>query len=273
MAGTNMMMSRGMQRSFILALPSDYTPSRSYPLAFGWHWLNASGGSFLDKAEGQIAIDRMQFILAMPNATGMFSFTWPATPLDIAQSDVDLTFFDDMLACITEQYNINRNCVASIGVSAGGLWTTYLGTQRGEYLNVVESLSGGIGDTGGVPYFLWQETNHKYAGLVLWGGPSDWLVISFSSASMRYSSELRSHGHFAYECEHTSGHGVPPIEPVGDLPRFAPLWQFILDHPYWVPAGQSRYTTEGPPPTNPTWCRPPEPERWGCPDRGRPERW
>ena len=58
-------------------------------------------------------------------------------------SGVDLSMFDDLLSCISEQYDVQLGCVGSLGVSAGGLWTTYLGNMRGEYLATNQTISGG----------------------------------------------------------------------------------------------------------------------------------
>lgn len=34
----------------------------------------------------------------------------------------------------------------------------------------------------------------------------------------------------------------------------APMWQFMFDHPYWAPEGDSIYAAEGLPEAMPAWC-------------------
>ena len=35
---------------------------------------------------------------------------------------------------------------------------------------------------------------------------------------------------------------------------FAPLWDFFLDHPYWLAPGESPYNETGLPDAYPDWC-------------------
>jgi hypothetical protein len=36
--------------------------------------------------------------------------------------------------------------------------------------------------------------------------------------------------------------------------KYAGMWEFAMDHPYWLAAGDSPYKTDGLPPTLPAWC-------------------
>jgi hypothetical protein len=38
------------------------------------------------------------------------------------------------------------------------------------------------------------------------------------------------------------------------MSSFAPVWQFALDHPYWLADGVSPYTIAGLPAGTPEWC-------------------
>jgi hypothetical protein len=60
-------------------------------------------------------------VLAAPPARGIATIWWK-----------NLAFFDDMLACVAEQFAIDENCVSSAGVSAGALFTAQLGSARGD---------------------------------------------------------------------------------------------------------------------------------------------
>jgi predicted esterase len=243
--------SGGRSREFAFAVPTDYDATKSYPLVFGWHPLGGDAMGFLDEF-GLEVVDATQTIYAIPQASGDFQFEWPSTPFDNGSADVDLRFFDDLLACISEQYNINHNCVGSAGVSAGGLWTSFLGQKRGEYLSANVVISGGHPhDTG---WWGWSSSPHKFVSLVLWGGPSDELVISFHQASQNLVGEYRDDGHFVIECEHTGGHGSPPPENPGDPPPYDVLIDFFLSHPYWLGDGESPYHATGLPDEFPSYC-------------------
>jgi hypothetical protein len=174
--------------------------------------------------------------------------------LETTQAEGDLVFFDDLLTCTSEQFNVDRTRVYGIGVSAGALWLTYMmSTDRVDYFAAVESLSGGLGEVAGTWQMTFTPRAYKFPAIVLWGGDRDWLGLSFSEASARLENELIANGHFVVECVHDEGHAVPPIEPpMGSSTKFWSLWRFMLDHPYGV---VSPYQSGGLPAGFPSWCR------------------
>ena len=248
-AGHNLITSSGSTRDFRLVVPAGYDPSRSYPLFFLWHWLRGSADSFYSEGDVQSAADTQHFIAVIPEAKGDLSYTWPFTVIDSSSRiNEDLQLFDDMLACVSAQYSINNACVTSVGVSAGALWTDQLAGARGQYLSSFISLSGG---TGGYVR-PWSGSAHRMAALVLWGGPTDMCVVDMNAASLNLEAGLTAGGNFLVECVHNCGHSTPPI--VGTPSLLAPLWKFVLQHPYWLPAGTSPFQTTGLPSDFPEWC-------------------
>ena len=245
-------LSGGNQREFALVVPSNYDPQYSYPLAIGWYHLSGNAMDFLDTIGGQTLADATQTIYVVPQDSGNFEFVWPSTPLDNGQANIDLTFFDDLLACVSEQYSVNPYCVGSVGVSAGGLWTSFLGQKRGQYLSSNVVISGGHPPD--IGWWGWSSSPHKFASLVIWGGPSDELIINFHQASTNLIGEYKGDNHFVVQCEHTGGHGVPPPDMAGNPPPFDALFEFFLAHPYWFENGNSPYITDGLPADFPTYC-------------------
>jgi predicted esterase len=251
--GLNTIDSGGATRQFILALPSNLDPSEPLPLVFLWHWLGGDAQGFHSAAQVQAAADHYRIAAIVPQAKGDLQFKWP---IEINQSNgriaEELQLFDDLLACASEQLNVNRSCVSSVGVSAGALFTTVLAGRRGEYLSSFASLSGGSGG------FIqgWGGSSKKMPAMVLWGGPTDGCagLLSFDSLSKNLESELASDGHAVLECVHNCGHSAPPFDAPGALSPFAPLWEFALDHPYWLDAGDSPYLSDGLPAAMPDWC-------------------
>lgn len=241
--------SQGRQREFAFVAPSDYDPTKSYPLVFGWYHLTGNAMDFVETIDAQALADYTQALIVVPQDTGDFEFVWPDTPLDEGQAGVDLGLFDDLYACISEQFNVNRHCVSSLGVSAGGLWTAYLGQRRGQYLASNLAFSGGYPDD--IGWWGWQSSGHKFASLVLWGGPSDQLILNFDEAAKNYIAHLQGDAHFVLRCEHTGGHGLPPMDP-GDTGPFEAVFHFIRNHPYW--ASDSLLVDEGMPEFYPDYC-------------------
>ena len=245
--------SDGRNREFMFIAPSDHDPSRTYPLVFAWYHISGNAMDFVEYIDVQALADERQMLIVVPQDSGMFQATWPMTPLDNDQAHVDLVFFDDLLSCISEQFSVNANCVASAGVSAGGLWTSFLGQRRGKWLSSNLVFSGGYPTEFGQYWWGWQKSPHTFASLVLWGGPSDQLGINFHEASLNYKSHLNGDGHYIVSCQHDNGHGAPPPEPGETDPPIGALFDFVLDHPYWYEA-TSPYVTEGPPDDLPSYC-------------------
>jgi hypothetical protein len=224
----------GLSREFALIVPSDIDETGTYPLLFAWYHISGNAMDFVDQVGAQALADEARGIIVIPQDSGMFEAKWPATPLDIGQSGVDLAMFDDLYACIAQQYAINTNCVSSLGVSAGGLWTSYLGTQRGQYLASNLTISGGHPSEFVGPWWPWVS-QRPFAGLVMWGGPSDVLGIDFNAASLNLVGDYMGSGHFTLRCEHTGGHGIPPA---ADGDPLQTALHFIRNHPFWL-AGES----------------------------------
>ncbi|MEZ4445364.1 MAG: hypothetical protein R3B72_40195 [Polyangiaceae bacterium] len=253
--GSNTIQSSGNNRQFLAVLPSDPQPGESFPLVFLWHWLGGDATGFLEQGEVQSAADEYRFIALIPEKKGDVQFTWPMDALSSsARAEEEMVFFDDMFACAVEQFDINENCVSSAGVSAGALFTSaVLAGGRGQYLSSFVSLSGGVGGPAIKP---WGNPDHKMPAIVLWGGSSDNCLglLSFEQLSGNLEQGLTSGGHFFVECIHNCGHAKPPFEPPPGKHTFAMMWEFMLDHPYWLEAGESPYLQTGLPEAMPEWC-------------------
>lgn len=250
--GKNTIDSSGTPREFIFVAPSDWQPGEALPVIFLWHWLGGDANGFLEQGDVQLAADLYRFFAVIPEKKGDLAFVWPYSAVDgDARMEEEARFFDDMLACVAEQYEVRPACISSVGVSAGALWTGQLASLRGQYLASFLSLSGG---TGGPFVKPWMGSPHKMPALVLWGGPDDTcIVINFQDTSLDLEQHLTDEGHAVVECIHNCGHGVPPIEVEGAPTPFAMLWEFVLDHPYFLPDGETPYSA-GLPPNMPGFC-------------------
>lgn len=250
--GFNTIQSGAAERSFRLAIPADLQPEERLPVVFLWHWLGGSADDFYNQGEVQAAVDTQRFLAVIPVAKGDLLFQWPfETTEPESRVDEEMTFFDDMLSCVGEQFGIIPECVSSAGVSAGALFTDQLAGMRADYLASFISLSGGVGGV----IRPWAHPEHHLPGLVLWGGPTDTcVVINFENATHALEDGLVEDGSFFLECVHTCGHTEPPFEAPPGLSKYAGLWQFAFDHPFWLGAGQSPYASGDLPEGMPDWC-------------------
>jgi hypothetical protein len=254
-------MSRGDAREFLLLVPPTYTPTRRYPVVFGYHWLNASANSVVRDAQLESAVAQYDFIAVVPEnleTRGMsaYRFNWPFVETMFAPKE--LGFFEDLLACVSQQFNVDASRVHVFGASAGGLWTAYLSTTPAvNRVASVLTISGGLGEenlTG-----LWRTDfvpqPTKFPALVVWGGSTDFFILNFDRASRRYRDALRADNHFVAQCVHSSGHGIPPFpQPSDGGTKFAPFWEFFRDHPYGLAPNASPYRQSGLPPSFPSLC-------------------
>lgn len=242
----------GGERQFLVIAPEDATPDERLPVIFLWHWLGGDAEGFYERGDVQNAVNQKRFIAVIPEAREDLLFKWPYSALDTDEDQQnEFAFFDDMLSCVAEQFNVNKDCVASTGVSAGALFTAQLAGHRGDVLSSFMSLSGG---TGGL-IKPWTAPDHKMPAMVLWGGPDDFCIaIDFQQTSQDLEMNLEAGGHFILECVHNCNHSTPPFPVDPGETAFAPLWDFFLDHPYWLAPGQSPYVDFGIPEGMPDWC-------------------
>lgn len=254
----NHLTSSGVDRSFLVVVPDDMKPDEKLPLVFLWYWLSGDAMQFYTILNAQVAVNRSRFIAVFPVAIGAFPSEWrgwlSSNPESMEQDE--FTFFDDMLACISAQLPVNKNCVSTVGVSDGALWSSQLIGGRGQYLSSAVILSGGVHNPDDSRTALIRDyipSPHSMPAVVLWGGPDDvCIVLPFEPATKALEAALVKENHFIIECEHNCGHAVPPIEPPDGGTPFDMMFRFVWDHPYWLPPGQSPYRTL--PPGWPEWC-------------------
>jgi predicted esterase len=244
------------ERSFLVIVPDDMQPDETLPVMFMWHWLGGSSKDFYERADAQEAVNEKRFIAVIPDgreAEQGVLFKWPFSIIDPDESlEADFQLFDDMLSCVAEQFAVDKDCVGSVGVSAGALFTSQLAGGRGDRLSSFLSLSGG---TGGSVVKGWKEPAHKMPALVLWGGDGDFCIaVDFKQTSQDLEKHLVEGGHFVEECIHNCNHSTPPFDVPDGMTDFAPLWDFLFDHPYWLKPGESPYNELGLPPSMPSWC-------------------
>jgi hypothetical protein len=267
--GENTFTSGGITRTFQIVMPTQPVEGEVYPVMFLWHWLKATSEDFITTGQVQAAVDDQRFIGVAPDsittdiALTSYDVNWP---FDITQTAArmaqEFSFFDDMLSCVEQQFNVNQNCVSSVGVSAGALFNDQLIQSRSTTLSSFISLSGGVNDTIIKP---WVGTTHVLPGIVLWGGKGPptmttadilgcfGIGMDFNVASEDLEDGMTQEGNFLVECVHNCGHNVPPIVAPPNQSQFAGLWEFAFNHPYWLGAGQSPYLQSGLKDL-PAWC-------------------
>ncbi|MCB9765415.1 MAG: hypothetical protein H6739_36915 [Alphaproteobacteria bacterium] len=230
-------LSADVERRFNLVLPPD--PDGAGVL-FVFHWLGGSAAQFLNYTPVADLAEQNDLILVVPDSC-CGAFEWPFTPNE--DPTPDLTFFDDALSCLSEQHSVDLSRVYATGMSAGGLWTSFLTMHRAEALAATAPLSGG---TEGA--MLWTEPARPLPVLLTWGGENDTFgsggtQLSFHDANLAFSADLTESGSWVGHCVHDLGHDIHP-----DSIDY--LATFFGDH-VW---GQPSPYADGFPSSFPDWC-------------------
>jgi len=217
-----------------IVLPPD---PQGAPVLFAWHWLGGTANELVRTMDlDQLAADQGVIVVA-PSSDGS-PYEWHF--LDDAQDNPDLLLFEDLLSCLSGQYDVDLDRITSLGMSAGGLMTTYLSLHEAQWLAATAPFSGGV-----LPD-LYTTPARPLPVLITWGGTSDlYGTLSFDDLSRELSTDLRADGSFVVECEHNGGHTIP-----NGATAYA--WEFLAAHPMGV---SPEPYAGGLPSDFPDWCR------------------
>jgi len=132
---------RGVERSYILAVPSGYDSSTQHALVFAFHGLgsNATQARYyfgVEQAAGNAAI------VVYPNGLPSYG-TGTQTGWNFDPTGEDFEFFDALLARIESSYCIDDERVFATGHSHGGFFSNCLGCGRGTALRAIAPVAGG----------------------------------------------------------------------------------------------------------------------------------
>jgi dienelactone hydrolase len=224
----------GGTRSVRFVLPPE--PAGA-PVVFAWHWLGGSPSEILDEFDLEALAAEEGVIVVAPASDGS-AYEWHF--LDPAEGNPDLLLFDDLLACLHGQLSVDLDRIWATGMSAGGLWSSYLLVHRAQHLSAVAPFSGGL-----FPGF-YEAPADPIPTLLTWGGPSDtYGALEFEPLNIELSAALRADGHFVAECVHDRGHRLP-ADPRGLY------WPFFEAHPWGI---TEEPWAGGLPEGWPEWCR------------------
>ena len=129
-------------RKFELVLPSEYGTDRSWPLVFAYHGLGQNIDQMLDSGLREMA-DSFGVILAVPEGLDFGgSPGWDAVNTEAINKDLQL--FDDMLTCVTAQYDIDRDRVFVTCMSNRGHMAAAQMAPRSTDIAAAAPISGGV---------------------------------------------------------------------------------------------------------------------------------
>lgn len=254
-AGAGKFASGGLDRDLVVTLPAK---PEGAGVVFLWHGFGdtasnfsaAVGAKMMSKNENVITITPLAVIdpLSSEKLTpykdlaAQFIGPLPPTWSVLDGPEPDLGLFDDLLACLDQQFKIDRKRVYSFGFSQGALFTVRLVLERSDVLASAVMWSGGLGSSGGLielVRFTYKTPARRVPVITAAGGTTDlWPneqlpLVNFQTGTDELSKALLTDGHATITCNHGLGHTIPQDGLSWALP-------FMFDHE-WTKDGASKY--------------------------------
>ena len=236
----NTFTSAELERSFILNLPDGLTEAA--PLVFAYHGLGGSSTGMLEYS-GLDALDHGEpVIFVVPNSARTaegereFPIEWNILAPQFDNDNQDLVFFDDIVTCVSEQFPVDDNRIYVTGMSAGGLWTTFVTMHREHVIAASAPMSGGYMQA-------WPDPTPTPI-LISWGGASDVAVgTNFHDLANELIANVDA-SDFAYAtCNHNQAHTWP-------AEMSAAVWSWLSGHTL----GEASPFVDALPPEFPGYC-------------------
>ena len=141
----------GRRRSYYIYAPSDYTPSKSYPVLFVFHGGEGNANNILKITKFKDYIDKYQFILIAPNGTNRFEnelfLMWNAGRCRGFATEAkinDSKFVNKIIEQTVNSYNIDREKVYLTGLSNGAMLSYKIACQLSGKIAGIASVGGAM---------------------------------------------------------------------------------------------------------------------------------
>jgi predicted esterase len=215
----------GVARTFYADFPTNM--SQPMGVMFSWHGY----GQQMQEFRGLAALDpdgdpSLPVIVVTPDDTGIqppVGLDWNISKGTPADMNVDLAFFEAMLGCLNEQYDIDPTRIYSYGFSAGSVFTSLLHSRYPKLLSAIIAESGAwFNDQAEKDLVMvftldwnWPPLDPADSGSVLLthGGPTDVTVlniISLEAAAQAAFPFLKAENRVVVDCAHSGGHILAP---------------------------------------------------------------
>jgi predicted esterase len=225
-AGISTVGVNGTNRKFSVQMPAD---TSHMALLFLWHGWMQDPSTFAntivyDVPGGQwVPFDPNAFPMPLMIVTPYDTKLIPPIGLDwdIVSGKLDFPFFEGMLQCIHQQFNIDDSRIYSFGFSAGAVFTDLLSAKYPHLFAATVSESGAwFNDMAewsdvSIPIIQWKwppfAPSDRGNVLLTHGGPNDYAtVISLEDANQKALPFLHNNQRSVMECAHTFGHTLDP---------------------------------------------------------------
>ncbi len=239
------LMVGGVEREFILGLPSNYDAQQKYPVVFAWHGAGGTdvqvawgGTSSFDVFGGYYGLrflsnqnaKPMIFVAGQGLDANDAGSGWPNT------NGQDVAFTQAMVTWLESNFCVDPAHVFSVGMSYGGIMTNTVGCKMGDVFRAIAPMSGigpgfGFGSPGCVGQVAaWVAHGSQDTTVPVEAGMASrdyWAKANHCSSATQPSTPSPC---IAYQgcdpgfpvdwCEFDGGHTVVSFEPPG-------IWSFL----------------------------------------------
>lgn len=137
-------MHDGVQRNYVLYIPTNYTGTTAVPLILNFHGFGGSGTQQMGNSNFKPIADTAGFIIVHPTGTPLGGLIphWNVGGWTNTSTTDDIGFASALIDTIAANYNINMTRVYSTGYSNGGFFSHRLAGELGNRIAAIASVSG-----------------------------------------------------------------------------------------------------------------------------------
>jgi poly(3-hydroxybutyrate) depolymerase len=184
---------RGVERTFLIAVPSDYDANVQYSLVFAFHGL----GSNASQARYYFGVEEASSgaaIMVYPNGLPKYG-NGSQTGWDWSLTGEDVDLVDSLLEVTTSTYCIDSSRIFATGHSHGGYFSNFLACARASVLRAIAPVAGGG------PFYVSCESD----------GVAAWIAhgIHDSTVAFSYGEGSRDYWRTHNGCATTSTNTTP----------------------------------------------------------------
>lgn len=132
----------GINRSYIVFVPSNWTPEKHYPMLIAMHGLTQTGNSMMNFSGFNTYAEEYGFIVVYPN--GVLN-SWNVGFPGGSTAD-DVGFISALIDTVHSDYSVDLNRVYATGFSNGGFMSYRLACELGDRIAAIASVAGTMTD-------------------------------------------------------------------------------------------------------------------------------
>ena len=135
----------GLQRDYIIHVPSSYNVNTPIPLVFCFHGYTSSASTIMSYSNFNYVSDTAGFIVVYPQGTLLQGSThWNVGGWTTGSTIDDVGFTESLLDFISNTYTIDDTRVYSTGMSNGGYMSFLLACQLSDKIAAIASVTGSM---------------------------------------------------------------------------------------------------------------------------------